>query len=47
MSKLAFSRRRSPIGGRSGLSELEAKWVAGWMKPGCVAGAVKRMAWLM
>ncbi len=47
MLKLAFSRKRAPIGGRSGLSAAPAAWRAGQMNAVSVVVAVMRMAWVM
>src|SRR2546425_679225 len=47
MSKLAFSRRRVPMGGALPLVFVEAQCVAGSTKARCEVGTVKRRAWLM
>ena len=47
MSKLALSRKRAPIGGRSGLDDVPASWRAGQMYEVSVVSAVMRMAWVM
>src|SRR5262252_4947535 len=44
ISKLAFRRRRVPIGGALGSLRFDAQWVAGKTKARRVVGTVKRNA---
>ncbi len=47
MSKSALSRKRAPIGGKSGFDDAPASWRAGQMNDVSVDCAVIRMAWVM
>src|ERR1700730_12412399 len=47
MSKLAFNRRRVPIGGAFGFVVLDAQCDAGATNAFCVVGTVNPSAWLI
>src|SRR5579863_309800 len=47
ISKLAFRRRRVPMGGALGLVTVDAQCDAGATNACCVVGTVNRRAWLI